>query len=150
MQLSANFTLEEAVKSQTALRFGIDNTPDGPTIDRMQLVAVHILEPIRTHYGIPITPSSFFRCLELNRKIGSKDNSQHIKGEAVDVEVPGISNFVLATWVKDNLRFDQLILENYTLGVPSSGWVHCSLKEHGNRNEVLTFADGKTLVDLHA
>lgn len=148
MNLSQHFTLEEATKSQTALRLHIDNTPDEATIERMKIVARGILEPIRAHYKFPFSPTSFYRCTDLNRAIGSKDTSQHVKGEAVDLELAGVSNYDLACWIRDNLKFDQLILESYTLGVPSSGWVHCSLVEGDNRNQVLTISGGQTQTGL--
>ncbi len=144
MHLSDHFSLEELCKSQTALRCGIDNTPPADTPDGQAVIAAlervchRILEPVRTHFGIPFAPNSGYRCLELNRELKSKDTSQHVKGEAVDLELPGVANFDLAVWIRDNLEFDQLILEFYTPGEPSSGWVHCSIKEDGNRKEVLT------------
>ncbi|WP_085593479.1 D-Ala-D-Ala carboxypeptidase family metallohydrolase [Thalassospira sp. MCCC 1A01428] len=140
LRLSRNFTLREAVRSQTAARKGIDNTPSVELIAPMVRVAEHILEPIRAHAGIGYSPNSFFRCLELNRAIGSKDTSQHIKGEAVDVEVPGISNFDLAQWISQNLDFDQLILECYQPGDLHSGWVHISyVSVAENRREILHY-----------
>jgi zinc D-Ala-D-Ala carboxypeptidase len=83
----------------------------------------------------------------LNKAVGGSATSQHCKGEAVDMEVPGVPNYELAKWIQDNLEFDQLILEFYTSGIPDSGWVHCSYKHGGpQRNSVLTAArvDGKT------
>ena len=141
--LSPNFTLAELCKSQKALRNGIDNTPTDETIiANLRALAENILQPVRDHYGVPVTPSSCYRCLELNQLIGSKDTSQHIKGQAADFEVGGVSNFDLATWIRDNLDFDQLILEHYTTGDPSSGWVHCSYVGAEDREQVLTFSGG--------
>lgn len=141
MKLSANFSLAEMVKSQTALRKGIDNTPDSSAIENMDKLCTAILQPVRDHFGIPFTPSSAYRCAELSIAVGSSIKSQHCKGQAADFEVPGISNMELAEWIKDNLEFDQLILECYTGG--NSGWVHCSYV-HEPRKEVLTYdrADG--------
>lgn len=143
MKLSHNFYLHELTKSSTADRLGIDNAPDNEQIHALRQVAIMILQPVRDHYGIRITPSSGFRCLELNRAIGSKDTSQHTKGEAVDFEVFGVSNYELACWIRDNLDFDQVILECYKPGEPNSGWVHCSyVNKPDNRKQCLTF-DGK-------
>lgn len=141
-KLSKNFTLREAVFSQTAIRHGIDNTPPEVLHDELIHVAQEILQPCRDHFGVPITPSSFYRSPELCKKIGSSTKSQHAKGEAVDFEVPGISNYALAQWIAENLVFDQLILEFYNENDPNSGWVHCSSKKEGNRREMLRF-DGK-------
>lgn len=146
MNLSDNFTLAEAMKSQTAIRNGIDNTPPDEIIPRLKATAQNILQPCRDHYGKSITPSSWYRCLDLNRAVGSKDSSQHRKGEAVDFEVPGVSNHDLAHWINYNLDFDQLILEFHDPSDPSSGWVHCSyVSPEENRREVLTIQPGGTL-----
>ena len=93
------------------------------------------------NYGIPFTPSSWFRCLELNTTIGSKPTSQHIKGQAVDIEVPSVSNIKLAQWINHNLDIDQLILEFWKEedNDPNSGWVHCSYVDGSNRKQVLTY-----------
>ena len=136
MQLSANFSLQEMVKSQTAERKGIDNIPDSTSIDNMIKLSENILQPIRDAYNIPFTVSSGYRCPELCIAVGSNIKSQHAKGQAADFEVPGISNMQLAKWIRDHLQFDQLILECYTGG--NSGWVHCSYV-HEPRKEVLTY-----------
>ena len=137
MKLSKNFYLSELVKSATADRLGIDNTPPQEVIDKLRLVAVNILQPVRDHFMVPFIPSSGYRCLELNRAIGSKDNSQHVKGEAVDLEVAGVSNLELYFWIRDNLKYDQLILEYYDKYKPNSGWIHASYKKEGNRQQAI-------------
>lgn len=150
-KLSANFTLEELCKSQVALRKNIDNSTDDPAIvASLTRLCEAVLQPLRDHFRMPFTPSSGYRCLELNRAIGSKDTSQHIKGEAADFEVPGVSNFDLATWVAENCEFDQVILEHYTQGDPSSGWVHCSVTAGQNRQARLTIGDQGTQQGLVA
>ncbi|MEM7221630.1 MAG: D-Ala-D-Ala carboxypeptidase family metallohydrolase [Pseudomonadota bacterium] len=154
MNLSDHFTLEELCKSQIAERNGIDNSLSEDTeqgraiIASLRALCVNILEPVRTHYGIPIKPNSGYRCGELNDKLGSKPTSQHIKGEAVDFEIAGVSNHDLAVWIRDNLTFDQLILEHYVPGQPQSGWVHCSYVSSGNRSSVLTINKTGTTRDL--
>lgn len=149
MQLSKNFSLEEAIKSSTAIRLGIDNHPPAEVVPILANTATKILQPARDHFGIPFAPSSFYRCLELNRALRSKDTSQHVLGEAVDFEIPGIDNFTLASWVRDNLDFDQLILEHYELGSPHSGWVHCSYtNKQENRRQVLTIENNRAHNDL--
>lgn len=140
MKLSPNFSLKEATKSQTALRCGIDNTPDDTQIDCLRRTAAAILQPVRDHYGVPFSPSSWFRSPALCERIGSKTTSQHAKGQAADFEVPGIANTALAAWIADNLDFDQLILEHWKDGDPSAGWVHCSyVSPDENRKEILRY-----------
>ena len=148
MRLSDNFTMAELTKSQTAERMSIDNSPksDDEIINLMSLCE-NILEPVREEFGIPFSPSSGYRCMGLNRAIGSSDNSQHVKGEAVDFEIPGIPNFEVAQWIMDNLDYDQLILEFYKEEDPNSGWIHCSYLEDGNRNVARRF-DGRNWNDL--
>lgn len=137
MKLSKNFSLSEFTKSQTASRRGISNKPGPHHVDNLSELVQNVLQVVRDHFG-PVVISSGFRSRELNAAIGGTNNSQHSKGEAADFEVIGVSNAVVAEWIRDNLEFDQLILEFYTPGEPNSGWVHVSYKEDNNRNEVLT------------
>jgi uncharacterized protein YcbK (DUF882 family) len=74
--------------------------------------------------------------LAVNKAIGSKDKSQHTKGQAADIESPGLDNLELYYWIAENLDFDQLILEYYS-GEPSSGWVHVSYVGSENRGQTL-------------
>ncbi|MBV1933234.1 MAG: hypothetical protein KUG59_00985, partial [Parvibaculaceae bacterium] len=135
----------EAYKSHKAIRLGINNRPPDHLVPAIKATAKNILEPIRAHYKTPITPTSFYRCLALNRDIKSSDRSQHRKGQAVDFEIAGVSNLDLAHWVVDNLQFDQVILEFYQEGDPMSGWVHVSWTPTGRRNQVLTIGKTTTL-----
>ena len=131
MKLSANFSLSEMTKSQTAVRKDIDNTPTQEHIDNLKYVAVNLLQPIRDHFGKPVTVSSGYRSVELCEAIGSSSRSQHAKGEAADFEIPGMDNKELGLWIRDNIEYDQLILEFYKDGEPNSGWIHCSMIKDG-------------------
>lgn len=146
MKLSPNFTLQEYTKSQTALRLGIDNTPEEDHLVAAQSLFLMVVQPIRDHFG-PTVLNSGYRGPALNEAVGGSATSQHCKGEAVDLEVPGVPNAEVAEWIRDNLDFDQLILEFYTPGIPDSGWVHVSYKHDENRKSVLTAMkeDGKTV-----
>ncbi len=146
MKLSPNFTLQEFTKSQTALRLGIDNTPEEDHLVAAQSLFLMVVQPIRDHFG-PTVLNSGYRGPALNEAVGGSATSQHCKGEAVDLEVPGVPNAEVAEWIRDNLDFDQLILEFYTPGIPDSGWVHVSYKNEGNRKSILTAMkeDGKTV-----
>ena len=126
MQITANFSLDEMTKSQTALRKGINNMPDPIHLHNLHGLCHNILQPVREHFGRPVTVSSGFRSVELCLAIGSSSASQHAKGQAADFEVIGIDNKEVAEWIRDNLDFDQLILEFYNEGEPQSGWIHCS------------------------
>jgi zinc D-Ala-D-Ala carboxypeptidase len=147
MKLSKNFSLAEFTKSQTAERKGIDNTPKGEHLDAAIALFENVVQKVRDHFG-PTVINSGYRSPDLNDAVGGSATSQHCKGEAVDIEVPSVPNGDLAEWIRDNLDFDQLILEFYTPGIPDSGWVHVSYKTDGsNRKSVLTAAriDGKTV-----
>ena len=137
MKLSANFQLSELVKSQTAERKGIPNNPSPTQIDNLKALCINILQPIRSHFDSPVLISSGYRSAELCLAIGSNIHSQHIEGKAADIEVVGVDNKELAQWIKDNLEYDQLILEFYKNGEPDSGWVHVSWNGSDNRNQSL-------------
>ena len=135
MLLSKNFSLLELTKSQTAERRGIENKPTAEHIENMVALCENILQPVRDQYGAFIV-SSGYRCPELCIAIGSSKDSQHAKGQAADFEVAGVSNYKLASWIEENLEFDQLILECFTGG--NTGWIHCSYVPDG-RGETLTY-----------
>jgi zinc D-Ala-D-Ala carboxypeptidase len=147
MKLSENFTMAEFIKSDTANRLGIDNTPEGEHLEAAKELFENVVQKVRDHFG-PTVINSGYRCPELNEAVRGSKTSQHCHGEAADIEVPGVANGDLAQWIVDNLEFDQVILEFYTPGEPSSGWVHVSYKADGsNRKKALTAAkvDGKTV-----
>ena len=136
MLLSKNFSLLELTKSQTAERRGIENKPTAEHIENMVALCENILQPVRDQYGSFIV-SSGYRSPELCYAIGSNGKtSQHAKGQAADFEVAGVSNYKLASWIEENLEFDQLILECFTGG--NTGWIHCSYVPDG-RKETLTY-----------
>ena len=137
MKLSENFSLIELTKSQTAERKSIDNTPSPTHQDNLKLLCMHVLQPVRSHFNRVVSVSSGYRSEELCVAIGSKITSQHAKGQAADFEIYGLSNKELADWIHENLDYDQLILEYWKEGDPSSGWVHCSFNLEGNRKQYL-------------
>ena len=128
MRLSQNFTLAELIKSQTAERKSINNNPNEDSIENLQRLCEHVLQPVRDHFGKVVSVSSGFRSPELCVAIGSSTTSQHASGQAADFEIYGVSNKELADYIADNLDFDQLILEFWKPEEPNSGWVHCSYK----------------------
>ena len=147
MRLSENFTMAEFTKSQTAERKGIDNTPEGEHLEAAKALFENVVQPVRDHFG-PTVINSGYRSPALNEAVGGSSRSQHCKGQAADIEVPGTPNAELAEWIVNNVDFDQVILEFYTPGIPDSGWVHVSYKADGdNRKSILTAMkeDGKTV-----
>ena len=139
MQLSGHFSLSELTKSQTAERKGISNKPTLEHIENLTELCTHILEPTRRNFSKPMVITSGYRSEELCEAIGSKTTSQHAKGEAADFEMFGLDNKSLAKYIKNNLIFDQLILEFYKNDDPASGWVHCSYSKEENRKESLLY-----------
>ena len=146
MKLSANFSLSELTRSQTATRKGIDNSPNEEQLASLQALCENVLQPIRDYFGMPVRISSGLRVPELNTAIGGSTTSDHCKGMAADIEIPGVDNKELAEWIGENLEFRQLILEFYTSGDPESGWVHVSYNAYDLKKQVLTakVKDGKT------
>jgi hypothetical protein len=137
MNLSANFTDKELTRSDTALRLGIDNTPDAQTLENLKLLCEKVLQPVRDHFGT-VTVNSGFRSAATNVATGGSKTSDHCLGRAADIEVQGIANPDLAQWIMDNLEYTQLILEFYTQGQPNSGWVHVSYDPNNLKNQELT------------
>ena len=138
MRLSKNLTLKEVVKSNTATRKGIDNTPDQWAINNIKAVAENIFQPIRDHFGVPIGVSSGFRGKDLNKVIGGSKYSQHMIGEALDLDADiygKVTNAEIFNYVKNNLDWDQMIWEFGDDEEPN--WVHISYKEGGpNRKQI--------------
>jgi zinc D-Ala-D-Ala carboxypeptidase len=138
MQLTANFSLHELTKSETALRMGFDNTPGEAEIASLKLLAEKVLQPVRDHFGKGVKVNSGFRSPESNAAVGGSKTSDHCLGRAADIEIPGVPNAELAQWIMDNLEYTQLILEFYTPGIPDSGWVHVSYDPSNLKNQELT------------
>lgn len=84
-KLSENFTLEELLVSSTAAKYGIDNTPNATIKANLTMLCKKLLQPIRDKYGKSIIVTSGYRCPTLNSKIGGSRTSQHMKGQAADI-----------------------------------------------------------------
>lgn len=139
--ISKSVSLKEATRSNTAVRFGIDNTPNEQQVMAITDTAIHIVDAVRKQFGDAVDVSSFFRSEKLNKKIGGSKTSQHCKGEAVDLDSrDNALNLAIFNFVKDNLVYDQIILEAPDAnGIPS--WVHVSFVSHPkqNRGQVLVY-----------
>jgi len=137
-KLTEHFTVEELTASATAKAKGIANVPTPEHLANMKYCCEKILEPVRAHFGKPVKINSSYRCPALNVAVGGSKTSQHVNGQAIDFEIMGISNKIVADWIADNLEFDQVILEFYVEGDKNSGWVHASIKKEGrNRKQKL-------------
>lgn len=146
--ISKYISFAEATKSQTAVRRGIKNEPDSDQLEAMKHVAKNIFDPVREWVGGPLHPSSFFRSKELNKAIGGSSlTSQHMKGEAIDIDCDfygNSNNTDVFNYIKNNLEFDQLIGE-YPDKDGKFSWVHVSLKKNkaANRKQVLVKLKGR-------
>ena len=140
MNISKYLTLSEAIKSPTATRLGIDNLPDEDQLVNMEYVANEIFDPVREFVGGPLHASSFFRSKALNEAVpGSSKTSQHMTGQAIDIDCDtfGVgSNLEVFYFIRNNLIFDQLILE-YPDETGKPSWIHVSKTKTKNRGEVL-------------
>jgi zinc D-Ala-D-Ala carboxypeptidase len=141
--ISPHITYAEAVKSNTAQRFDIDNTPGEKELSAMKSIALVIFEPLRDGLGNhPIAITSFYRSPVLNYRVGSSMHSQHIKGRAMDLDADvfgNLTNLDIFNYIRDNFVFDQLIWEfDNPDGTPS--WVHVSYNPGRNRRQVLKSA----------
>jgi len=148
--ISKHISEKEATKSVTALRLGIDNTPNGDAIANMKQLAEKVFEPLREWVGGPIKINSFYRSPALNEAIGGSSKSQHCcKGGASAIDIDDIyghkTNAEMFGWIKENVNFDQMIWEFGSETNPD--WVHVSfVSEDKNRNRILKAVrdDGKT------
>jgi len=139
MKLSKNLTLAEVVRSETAKRIGIDNSPSEEHLDNLKTIAKEIFQPIRDHFKKPIHISSGYRSEILNSSLkGTSKTSQHMTGEALDIDNDGtsVSNLEIFQYIKDNLDFDTLIWEFGNDESPD--WIHVSYRNgRPQRNRVL-------------
>ena len=138
MNLSANFTLKELTKSDTATRLGLDNTPDDEALENLKTLCEKVLQPVREHFDKSVSVNSAYRSPESNAAVNGSKSSDHCKGMAADIEIVGVANADLAQWIMDNLEYTQLILEFYTPGIPDSGWVHVSYDPENLKKQELT------------
>jgi hypothetical protein len=127
--ISNHFTYSNVIASQKAIELNIDNTLPSIYYGNVINLAKFILEPIREHFGRPFSPLSWYRCPALNEAVGGSKTSDHMIGAAADIRLDKVSLMALAEYIRDNLQFDQLIVE------PT--WIHVSHKKGNNRMEVL-------------
>ena len=137
-KISKHVSWKEATYSRTGDRRGLDNTPNEDQIKCMKDIAENIFEPLRKWVGGPIKINSMFRGEPVNTAIGGSRNSQHMKGQAMDIDdtFGHKTNAEMFNYIKQNLDFDQMIWEFGTDDNPN--WVHISyVSEDSNRNRCL-------------
>lgn len=142
-----HFTIEELTKSETAIIHGIDNTPTPEVKKRLTDLVNEVLDPARELFGKPIMITNGYRCPALNREVGGVFTSQHLKGEAADIQVVEI--YRLYDIIK-TLDFDQAILESKDIlkrgkKVGESIWVHVSYHKEHNHKQAFRMHNGKII-----
>jgi hypothetical protein len=142
MILSKHVTIEEFERSETAIKYGISNKMGFTEKDAAILLCEKVFEPIREHLARPIKINSGFRSLRVNSRIGGAVSSQHVKGEAMDVD---LHDKELFDWIIENVVFDQMIAEFPINGKAS--WFHISYRKNRNRKHTLIAIkkNGKTV-----
>tara|TARA_R110001599_G_scaffold300255_2_gene505311 strand:+ start:449 stop:910 length:462 start_codon:yes stop_codon:yes gene_type:complete len=136
--LSKHVSMKEGVYSTTAKRLGLDNTPTEDDTKNMELICEKIFEPLRAHVNGPIKINSFYRGPVLNKAIGGSKSSQHMTGQAMDIDdtYSYMSNADMYKFIKNNLDFDQIIWEFGNDDNPN--WIHVSyVSAEANRNRCL-------------
>lgn len=127
MKLTEHFDYEELIASDTAKLGGIYNVPDDRQAACLALLAVEVLEPARQAYGKPIRVTSGYRSERLNKAVGGKPNSQHMRGQAADLQADNLER--LYDIIQSQGNYDQLLLESNG----KSKWIHVSFNPDGNR-----------------
>lgn len=129
------FTLPELLKSDTAARKGIDNTPSFEVVAHLLELTEDFLDPLRAAWGKAIRVSSGYRCDKLNKAVGGSATSVHKIGYAADLQTSGsftkFRDFVVA-WVRQTgTKFDQLLLERDTK--TGAQWIHVGLRNNAGQ-----------------
>ena len=141
MKLSKNFSLNEFISSETALRRGIDNTPSAEVLANLKALCENIMQPLRDWYGKPINITSGYRSPALNRAIKGAANSDHMRGQAVDFTLPKEDYPKVFDWLRNNVQFTQIIDEF------GFSWIHISYDAKNLKKQALKAVkqNGKTL-----
>ena len=150
-RISKHVSYKEGVRSNTATRLSLDNTPDSYQLSNMGILTDNIFEPLRKWVGGPIKINSFFRCENLNKAIGGSSRSQHCQGRAIDLDdtFGHKTNAEMFQYIKENLNYDQIIWEFGDDTNPD--WVHVSyVSDNENRGRALRAVkeNGKTAYQI--
>jgi len=145
MKLSDNFYLREFERSMTATRHGVDNTVPEELISNIRNLCHFVLQPLRELYNKPINIGSGYRCPILNSLAKGSTYSQHMKGEAADIDTTDDNDILFRLITENNLPFDQLIWE---FGDLKPEWVHVSHRTDPRREVLRAYKKaGKTVYE---
>lgn len=134
-QLTANFTLNELIRSNTATKLNIDNSPSDEIIDNLKKLCTNVLQPIRDKYGKPMVITSGYRCKALNKAVGGVKTSQHVLGQAADINNGHTQNKSLFELIKQMVD-DGEITVGQLLWEHCGQWIHVSLPTKKHKNEI--------------
>jgi zinc D-Ala-D-Ala carboxypeptidase len=139
MKLSKYVSLAEVIRSDTAKRKGIDNSPTAEHLENLKVICDEVFDKVREYFGVPLFISSGYRSAALNKAIGGSATSDHNLGRALDLDQDGhgngVTNADVFNYIKSNLDFDQLIWEFGTDKNPD--WVHVGYRKGANRKQIL-------------
>ena len=130
MNLTKDITLERCIKSDYAIRHGIDNLPDAHQISNLTYLAEKIMQPLYEHYNDRLFYNSIFRCKALNDAVGSTDSSLHLIGSACDIDSNSVPLMEILSVIYNHIPFTELIAEYFD----NNGWVHSGIIR-GRENE---------------
>jgi hypothetical protein len=142
--LTTNYTVGKLTRSPSTtfdnpLRAASAGLSVEELVCNLKLLAVNCIEPIRAKYPNMVLTNSW-------RPPSSNPKSQHPKGQACDLQFRGVAKseyFVIAQWIKDNISYDQLLLEYKTTGT-GLPWIHISFDKNNLRKQILTLMNDKT------
>ena len=145
MEMSKNFTLAEFVKSETARKLGIDNTPPTEVIAHLGELVFSLLQPIRDAWGAPIIVTSGYRCPALNKAVGGVETSSHLTGYAADIrpekakDLPHLKILIQAVVLAQKIPFDQILFERHG----GAEWIHISVRRNNGEQRGQLFTIDK-------
>jgi zinc D-Ala-D-Ala carboxypeptidase len=146
MDIARHFTLDELTHSNTAKAEGINNEPGPADVEALRALCAAVLDPLRDKLGKSIVVNCAYRGPVLNKRVGGVANSQHLTGQAADIQAPGVAVVDLFKLiVQQALPYDQIIYEAKSA---TSKWVHVSHVDGANRGEIRVAKfgpDGKPL-----
>ena len=141
MKLTEHFSLQEMLRSDIAIKYGIKNEPETPeeaeeVNKNLVAICTKILEPLREYMQQPIYINSAYRSKKLNKILhSSSPTSQHLTGSAVDIRISSVEQMNKMVGFIKTIEFDQLIIEQNSC---ESRWLHVSYNRTGkNRKQVL-------------
>ncbi len=130
--MTLNFKISELIQSDTAIKHNINNMPDINSLDCMLDLIHYVLQPLCDKLGKPIIITSGYRCSEVNKLVGGASSSQHVRGQAADIVVNGLTPSQLCNYImRSGIEYDQLINEY-------NQWTHISFCKGKNRKHTLS------------